>query len=66
MTSAAGNLIVPIRIDMGGLPSRIQTNPNAATCVQKALEKISFLMSDLCKSSITTAQKILVSNLAIR
>ena len=41
----------------------LQTNPNPATCVQKVLGQIPFLMSDLCKSSIVTVQKILVPNL---
>ena len=56
------DIIVPIRIDMSGVTS-LQTNPNPATCVQKVLEQIPFLMSDLCKSSIVTVQEILVPNL---
>ena len=62
MSSAAADIIVPIRIDVGGVTS-LQTNPNPATCVHKVLGKIPFLMSDLCISSIATAQKILVPNL---
>ena len=49
MTSAASDIVVPIRIDMGEAAS-LQTPPNPATCVQKVLEKIPFLMSDLCKT----------------
>ena len=57
MSSAAGDIIVPLRLGMGGVTS-LQTNPNPATFVQKVLDF--FLMSDLCKSSIVTVQKSLL------
>jgi hypothetical protein len=60
MSSAAGDIAVQNRLGWGYL---ITDKPKSSYLCPKGTGKVAFLMSDLCKSSSVSVQKILVPNL---